>query len=801
MALALTVRELLVDKWIATRVEYEERKQKCVCYLSLEYLMGRVLGNAMINLEIYDKVKDALSDMDIDIGTLEDKEPDAGLGNGGLGRLAACFLDSMTTLQLPVFGYGIRYDYGIFKQKIREGFQVEEPDPWLKDGNPWEIMRPERSKVIRFYGRTEPYRNSDNKYRREWLDTEDVLAMPYDCPIPGYRTSHVNNLRLWSAQPLPSTEFNLSKFNQGDYINANLNASLVENITRVLYPNDNNYEGKELRLKQQYFLVAATLYDIIMRCKFLGIDLRKLDENVSIQLNDTHPALAIPELMRVLVDEENIEWNEAWSVCVKVFAYTNHTLMSEALEKWPVSLMSKLLPRHMEIIYELNQKFLRKIANKYPGDNAKVSRMSFIEEGSEKQIRMAYVAVAGSNRVNGVAKLHTDLLKNGLFKDFYDYSPHKFISVTNGVTPRRWLLKANPSLASIITKRIGDKWVKDLFELEKLLKYEKDESLLSDLLKAKKANKIRLAAHVFEKTGIKLNTAAIFDIQVKRFHEYKRQLLNVLHVIDFYLRIKDGTAADFPPRVFIFGGKSAPGYFMAKTIIKFINAVAAVVNNDDEVDDKLKVIFMEDYGVSLAEKIIPAADLSEQISLAGTEASGTGNMKFALNGALTIGTMDGANVEICEAVGRDNIFIFGMTVEEVSALVSKGYNPREFVSRDQGLQRVLDLIKDAFFSYDRKDIFSPLLDNLYADPYMIMADFQSYSEAQKRVGELFKDETAWAKTTLRNIAKMGIFSSDRAIKEYADKIWGIEPMLVSEKYDWRKHLDKNGNGNGNENNE
>ncbi|HOK04421.1 MAG TPA: glycogen/starch/alpha-glucan phosphorylase [Victivallales bacterium] len=795
MALALTIRELLVDKWIATRVEYEEKKQKCVCYLSLEYLMGRVLDNALINLEIQDKVREALKELGIELTSLEEQEPDAGLGNGGLGRLAACFLDSMTTLQLPAFGYGIRYDYGIFKQKIQDGYQVEEPDPWLKQGNPWEIVRPERAKIIRFYGRTEQSRHSSSKYKREWIGTEDVLAMPYDYPIPGFRTSHVNNLRLWSAQPLPSTEFNLSKFNQGDYINANLNASLVENITKVLYPNDNNYEGKELRLKQQYFLVSATLQDIILRCKFLKADLRKLDENVIIQLNDTHPALAIPELMRILVDEENIDWDEAWSICTKTFAYTNHTLMSEALEKWPVSLMTKLLPRHMEIIFDINQKMLRKIANKYPGNMGKIQRMSFIEEGNEKKIRMAYIAVAGSSRVNGVAKLHTELLKHGLFKDFYEYTPHKFVNVTNGITPRRWILKANPSLSKIITEKIGTNWINDLFQLEKILKFEKDEEFLDKIRQSKNQNKKNLAKLIFEKYGLKLDTDAIFDIQVKRIHEYKRQTLNILHVIDLYLKLKDGKIENMPPHVFLFGGKAAPGYFMAKLIIKFINSVAAVINNDDDIDGMLKVLFLEDYGVSLAEKIIPAADISEQISLAGTEASGTGNMKFALNGALTIGTMDGANVEICEEVGRENILIFGMTVDEVKALLSKGYNASEFIEKDEYLKRILDLIKDGFFSYENKDLFKPLLDNLRYDPFMVMADFASYREIHEEAWNLYLNKKLWTQKTLCNIAKMGKFSSDRAIKEYAEKIWHVEPMIVSEKYDWRKHLDKNGNGN------
>lgn len=791
MALALTVRELLVDKWIATRVEYEEKKTKCVCYLSLEYLMGRVLDNALISLEIQDKVKEALDELGIKLESLEEQEPDAGLGNGGLGRLAACFLDSMTSLQLPAFGYGIRYDYGIFKQKIQDGYQVEEPDPWLKQGNPWEIVRPERAKIIRFYGRTEQSRRSSSKYKREWIETEDVLAMPYDCPIPGFRTSHVNNLRLWAAQPLPSAEFNLSKFNQGDYINANLNSSLAENITKVLYPNDNNYEGKELRLKQQYLLVSATLQDIIIRCKFLKTDLRKLDESVCIQLNDTHPALAIPELMRILVDEEDIDWDEAWAICNRTFAYTNHTLMSEALEKWSVPLMSKLLPRHMEIIFDLNQKFLRKIANKYPGDNNRIARMSFIEEDHEKKVRMAYIAVAGSSRVNGVARLHTELLKNGLFRDFYEYTPHKFINVTNGITPRRWLLKANPSLSKIITDKIGSRWVNDLYQMERILKFEKDEDFLQNVRKSKKINKERLAGIIFDKYGLRLDPDAIFDIQVKRIHEYKRQTLNILHVIDLYLKIKDGKIdPNMPPHVFLFGGKAAPGYFMAKLIIKFINSVAAVINNDEDIDGKLKVLFLEDYGVSLAEKIIPAADISEQISLAGTEASGTGNMKFALNGALTIGTMDGANVEICEEVGRENILIFGMTVDEVKE-ISTHYNANDFIAKDEYLSRIINLISDGFFSYENKDLFKPLLENLRFDPFKVMADFASYRQIHEDAWHLYNDKKTWTQKAIINLAKMGKFSSDRAIKEYAEKIWSIKPMIVSEKYDWRKHIDKN----------
>jgi starch phosphorylase len=786
LALALTIRELLVDKWIATRTEYEEQKTKCVCYLSMEYLMGRVLGNAMINLEVYDIVKQSLAELDVDVEKIEEAEADAGLGNGGLGRLAACFLDSMTTMQLPVFGYGIRYDCGIFKQIIQNGCQVEAPDHWLKHGNPWEIRRPERAKAVRFYGKTVENKRSGAKYSREWIDTENVLAMPYDYPIPGYRTSHVNNLRLWSAQSLYG--FDLAKFNVGDYINANLQASLVENITKVLYPNDNNYEGKELRLKQQYFLVAATLQDVITRYKYLGWNMKKLDEKIVVQLNDTHPALAIPELMRILVDEENIDWEDAWGICVKTFAYTNHTLMSEALEKWSVELMSKLLPRHMEIIYDLNQKFLRKIANKYSGDNAKISRMSFIEETNGKAIRMAHIAVAGSHRINGVAKLHSDLLKEGLFKDFYNYTPYKFINVTNGITQRRWLLKANPFLSKAITKRVGDKWVKHLDELEKILAYQDDPSFISEIQNAKNENKKKLAEYILEHNGVKIDPESIFDVQVKRLHEYKRQLLNILHVIYLYLELKGGKKDDFLPRTFIFGAKAAPGYYMAKLIIKLINSVASVINDDDDAQDKLKVVFLADYGVSLAEKIIPAADLSEQISLAGTEASGTGNMKFALNGALTIGTMDGANVEICEAVGRENIFIFGMTVEEVKNLVSKCYNPADFLSKQPELQKTIALIKDGFFSYEDRTLFKPIVDNLLADPYKIIADFQSYRETQKEVSKLFVNKKEWTIKTIKNIAAMGRFSSDRAIKEYAEKIWNVEPMIVSDDYDWRQHI-------------
>ncbi|HCE43635.1 MAG TPA: glycogen phosphorylase [Lentisphaeria bacterium] len=775
-ALALTIRDLLVDKWIETRREYDTRKPKCVCYLSLEYLMGRALGNAMINLEIYDVAKAAMDDLGFDIELIEEEELDAGLGNGGLGRLAACFLDSMATLQYPAFGYGIRYNFGIFKQIIQDGSQVEEPDHWLRQGNAWEIRRPERMRRVRFYGHTEKSRNSDSKHKKEWVDTQDVLAMPYDMPIPGFKTAHVNNLRLWAARSLYG--FNLSSFNSGDYINANLEASLTENITKVLYPNDNNYGGKELRLKQQYFLVSATLQDIIYRYKGLGGDIRKIDEKVAIQLNDTHPAMAIPEFMRILVDEEDVDWEEAWGICVKTFSYTNHTLMSEALEKWPVQMLEKLLPRHLEIIYELNDRFLRRIANKYPGDVGRLNRMSFIEENHEKQVRMAYIAVAGSSRVNGVAALHTELLKHGLFKDFYDYYPYKFVNKTNGITPRRWLVKANQGLTRLIEDKIGESWFTNIDDLKKLEKHVNDRKFIEQVAAIKRLNKEVLAKYIKEHNGIKINIDSIFDVHVKRFHEYKRQLLKIIHAITLYLEIKENPKGSFTPRTIIFGGKSAPGYFMAKLIIKFINSVASVINTDEDMNGRLKVVFLANYGVSLAEKIMPAADLSEQISLAGTEASGTGNMKFALNGALTIGTLDGANIEIKEAVGDDNIFIFGMKVNEVENLRKSGYNPEDFLKSQPRLRQVMELIRCGFFSTKEPHVFDPLLDSMKIDYYMSFADFESYNSVQEQVSRTYLDQNEWHKKALMNIANMGRFSSDRTIKEYSDEIWNIKPMLL-----------------------
>ena len=777
-ALALSIRDLMVEKWLATKDVYEKEKSKTVCYISLEFLIGRTIGNAMINLGVYDAAKAAMQELGFDVEELREQEVDAGLGNGGLGRLAACFLDSMATLELPAYGYGIRYDFGIFKQLIVDDCQIEEPDNWLSNGNPWEIRRPELARIVKFGGHVEAYQDAGaNKLRRRWVNSHQVLAMPYDTPIPGYENNTVNTLRLWAAQAVSG--FDLSKFNQGDYINANLEAALSANISRVLYPNDNNYEGKDLRLKQQYFLVSATIQDIIGRIKSIGGDLRDFPKYAVIQLNDTHPALAIPELMRILVDEENFLWEDAWAICTQSFNYTNHTLMSEALEKWSTDLLGKLLPRHLEIIYEINFRFLREVSTRYIGDNDRLSRMSIIEEHPVKMARMAYMCVVASHKVNGVAALHTELLKNGLFRDFNEFYPGKFVNVTNGITPRRWLRKANPDLSAVITERIGEGWCKDLSELKKFEKYADDPATIQAVAKAKRANKLRLAEHIREICSVTVNPDSIFDVQVKRLHEYKRQFLNILHAIALYLQLKDHPEMDFVPRTILFGAKAAPGYHMAKLIIRLINAVGDVINADSFIGDRLKVVFLPNYRVSLAEKIIPAADISEQISLAGTEASGTSNMKFALNGALTIGTLDGANVEISEQVGADNIFIFGMNVEEVEALRKKGYNPHTAINASPYLKRALDLIRSDFFSPANRGVFQPLIDSMNYDYYMVAADFDSYAKTQDKLAQLYKDPTEWTRRCIHNIANMGPFSSDRSIHDYATKIWDLQPVPVT----------------------
>ena len=779
VALAYAVRDAQVDRWIATSRRIQERNPKRVYYISLEFLMGRALGNALINLGIHDSAETALRGLGLDLEELLDEELDAGLGNGGLGRLAACFLDSMATLDYPGFGCGIRYDYGIFKQRIVDGAQVEEPDPWLRSGNPWEIQRTDRQQTIRFFGRVQTYRDNRDpagKVWYSWTDTEDVLAMPYDTPVPGYGTTTVNTLRLWSARALH--DFNLGSFNRGDYINANLTSALTENITKVLYPNDNNYEGKELRLKQQYFVCAATIADLLADFKAAGNDIRALADKVAIQLNDTHPAIAIPELLRILVDTEGLGWDEAWGIVTRTFAYTNHTLLAEALEKWPVALFEKLLPRHLQLIYEINHHFLRQVANRWPGDDAKLRNMSLIEEGTERKVRMAYLAIVGSFSVNGVAALHTELLKSGLVNDFFQLSPAKFNNKTNGITPRRWLRACNPGLSALIDSKIGPSWTTDLDRLHGLEAYADDAAFSADWQAVKAANKDELRRYIESTTGQRVDPSSIFDVQIKRLHEYKRQLLNLLHCVALYQELKDNPSSDRVPRTVLFGAKAAPGYAVAKLIIRFANAVGRAVNKDPQVNDQLKVLFLPNYNVSLAELLIPAADLSQQISTAGKEASGTGNMKLALNGALTIGTLDGANVEIRDCVGEDNIYIFGNTVDEIAALRARGYDPNAYLGAGSPLGRALDLVRSGFFSPEDHGAFVPLVELIvdHGDEYFLAADFDSYAAAQRHVETDYRDGARWTSKAIHNVANMGMFSSDRTIRAYATEIWGVEPL-------------------------
>lgn len=774
-ALAHTVRDNLVSRWIRTQQYYYEKDPKRVYYLSLEFYMGRSLTNTMINVGIQGICDEALYQMGLDIEEFESLEEDAGLGNGGLGRLAACFLDSMATLGLAAIGYGIRYEYGIFAQKIVNGEQIEEPDDWLRYGNPWEKARPEYTIPVNFYGHV-----VDTPTGKKWINTQVVLAMPYDSPVPGYENNVVNTLRLWSAKS--PIEFNLKFFNNGDYIQAVLDRNLAENISRVLYPNDNFFEGKELRLKQEYFMCAASLQDILRRFKVTRkmknepVDWSLLPDKVAVQLNDTHPSLAIPELMRILVDEEGLSWDEAWNVTVKVCAYTNHTILPEALERWPVSLLENILPRHLQIIYQINHLHLQEVLRRHPGDLDRMRRMSLIEEDGEKRVNMAHLSIVGSHAVNGVARLHSEILKETLFKDFYEIWPEKFQNKTNGITPRRWLLLCNPALSHCISERIGEEWTVHLEKLAELKTLAKDRAFQDEIMKVKQGNKRNLAQYLEAEYKIDINPASIFDIQVKRIHEYKRQLLNCLHIITMYNRIRKNPKAKFVPRTVMIGGKAAPGYYIAKKIIKLIASVAEVVNHDPIVGDKLKVIYLENYRVTLAEKIIPAADLSEQISTAGTEASGTGNMKFMLNGALTIGTMDGANVEMAEEMGEENIFIFGMRVEEVEALGKAGYNAMDYYNKNPELKEVIDMIQSGFFSPLNPSEFQDLVDVLLKyDRFYLFADYEDYIKAQDKVNETYLDYRKWAEMAILNIASSGKFSSDRTISEYAREIWGVEP--------------------------
>lgn len=771
-SLALAIRDRLIERWILTQQRYHEENCKRVYYFSLEFLPGRLLSNNILNLGMTEESKKAMEELGFNLEDLYEQEVDPGLGNGGLGRLAACFLDSMATLAIPATGYGIRYDYGIFNQKIVNGYQVEFPDEWLSLGNPWEFERPEYMLQVRFYGKTVERMDDSGKFRVDWVDTNDVLAVAYDTPIPGYRNGVVNNLRLWSARS--TAEFDLDFFQDGDYIKACENKIVSENISRVLYPSDNVYHGLELRLKQEYFFTSASIQDIIRRFKMHNEDFLAFPDKVAIQLNDTHPAIAIVELMRILIDGEKMDWDKAWDITVRTFAYTNHTIMPEALESWPVPLFKKLLPRHLELIYEINTRFLREVADRYPDDRDRLQRMSLIEEGPEKKIRMSRLCIVGSHSVNGVSRFHTELLKTILFKDFFEFYPHRFNSKTNGITQRRWLGKANPNLAGLISGTIGPEWNTDLTQLKKLLPFVSDSSFREKWRAVKRDNKIQFAEYVRGRTGMIIDPDSIFDVQIKRIHEYKRQVLFAFYLIAQYVRIKNDPGKDVVPRTAIIAGKAAPGYDMAKLIIKFINNIAEVINKDPDVNDKLKVVFLENYGVSLAEKIIPASDLSEQISTAGREASGTGNMKFMLNGGVTIGTWDGANIEIAEEVGPDNIFIFGLKADEIAGLKAAGYDPRKYVRKNILLKEVLRLLREDFFSRNEPRLFRDMCETLLRDDrFMVFADFEDYVHVQDKVSRAYLDQEEWTKRSIVNTANSGRFSSDRTVAEYAEDIWGL----------------------------
>lgn len=772
-AFANAVRDRIVERWINTQEEYNRQNTKRVYYLSLEFLIGRLLGNNVINLKADQLCRDALKDYGIDWNDLRDFETDAGLGNGGLGRLAACYLDSMSTLDLAGMGYGLRYDFGIFRQKIVDGQQVEEPDQWLKNGYPWEMARPERSQLVHFGGHVE-CTTIDGRQQWRWVPTEVVEGIPYDLPIVGYNNA-VNTLRLWSARAVD--EFNLEDFNKGSYVEAVESKVLSENLTKVLYPNDNTMAGKELRLRQQYFFVACSLRDILRRYRELNKTWDALPDKVFIHLNETHPALIIPELMRVLIDEEGLDWDKAWDLTCRSTGYTNHTILPEALEKWSVPMMERLLPRHLQLIYEINGRFLQKISAMYPGDISRLRRMSLIDENGERFVRMAHMCIIGSSSVNGVAKLHSQILKDSLFKDFYELYPEKFHNVTNGITPRRWLLKANPMLAQLISESIGDSWITHLDRLSELEKFVGKRDFLDALAKIKRSNKGQLSNWAMKNLGIALDPDAIFDVQVKRLHEYKRQLMLVLYIIMFYNRLVNDPAYDPVPRSFIFAAKAAPGYYMAKLIIRLIHGVANVVNSNPRTRGRLSVAFLPDYRVSLAEKIMPAAEVSEQISLAGMEASGTGNMKFMMNGALTLGTFDGANVEINEAVGDDNMFLFGLRTEDVAKL-RPTYCSRDYYEKDPEIRQALDMIKANVFSLLEPGLYDPIVRSLldYNDYYMLLADLRSYSDAQNRIDAAYRKAKKWNGMSLVNIARSGFFSSDRAILEYARDIWHVNPV-------------------------
>ncbi|MDD5456836.1 MAG: glycogen/starch/alpha-glucan phosphorylase [Candidatus Margulisbacteria bacterium] len=775
-SLAYTLRDRLAKRWLETQQTHHKKDVKRAYYLSMEFLIGRLLKMNVDRLNLGNSVKDLFAKLGIDFETIEEIEPDSGLGNGGLGRLAACFLDSIATLGIPCFGYGIRYDYGLFRQKIINGYQVEVADKWLADGYPWEIERPERY-TIQYHGNSQKTRTADGKEVVEWVNSNNVIAIPYDIPVPGFLNNTVNTLRLWAAKS--DDEFGFEIFNNGDYVNAYMEKINDENVSKVLYPNDNTYAGRELRLKQEFFFSSASLQDILRRFKEKeNYDFKEFPEKAVIQLNDTHPSVAIPELLRLLIDKEGLSFDEAWNITKKSFAYTNHTLMPEALERWPEKMFGFLLPRHLELIYLINETLMNDIRAKYGPDFDRMRRMSIIEEGTERMVRMAYLAVVGSFSVNGVSELHSELLKSHLLSDFYDIYPKRFHNVTNGITHRRWLYKCNPRLAHLVTSKVGGEWLTDLKQLKGLENHLEDPSFKEGWQIIKRNNKIGLSNWLYKHNEVSFNPDSLFDVQVKRIHEYKRQLMNILHVIYMYLVIKNHPAKEIVPRTVLFAGKAAPAYQMAKLHIKLINSIAHVINNDPKVSEKLKVYFIPNYNVSTAEKIIPATDLSEQISLAGTEASGTGNMKFALNGALTIGTLDGANVEIMQEVGKENIFIFGLKAPEVEDLKKKNYNPKPYIEKNEILKEIMQLIQTGFFEPGQPEIFRPIYNSLtYQDPFMVIADFESYIKCQERVSDEFLDKDKWARKSIINVANMGKFSSDRSITDYNKNIWKITPII------------------------
>ncbi|KRT53783.1 glycogen/starch/alpha-glucan phosphorylase [endosymbiont of Ridgeia piscesae] len=775
MAFCHVVRDRLIERWMETQRSYYRHDAKRVYYLSMEFLIGRSLTNSLLNMDIHDACSSALHRLGIELERLRNLEHDAALGNGGLGRLAACFLDSMATLDLPGIGYGIRFEYGMFRQRIENGQQVEHPENWLAHGNPWEFPRPEVAYKVRFGGRVLEYQGPNGRRQFDWIEGDLVLAQAYDTPIPGYKNDTVNNLRLWSAKAHQA--FDLSCFNMGEYSSAVEEKTLSENISKVLYPDDSSSQNRELRLKQQYFFVCASLKDILRRFFSDHNDIHELPERVAIQLNDTHPAIAIPELMRVLIDKYHLEWQLAWEITTKIFSYTNHTLLPEALESWPVELLGRLLPRHLQLIYEINRRFLLMVANLHPGDTERQRRLSVIDEQDGRRVRMAHLAIIGSHKVNGVSALHSGLLKSSTFHDFDEFYPDKIINITNGITPRRWLYQANRPLSALICEAIGDAWVRDLNQLEALIPLADDSSFQERFAAAKLVNKQRLAGLVKFHLGQQIDPHTLFDVQVKRIHEYKRQLLNLMRVIAHYNRLLDAPDAEVVPRTYIFGGKAAPGYFMAKLIIRLINDVADVIDNDQAVNKRLKVLFIPNYDVTTAADIIPAAELSQQISTAGMEASGTGNMKLALNGSLTMGTLDGANVEIRDQVGAENIFIFGLTTDQVKQRCQQGYHPRYHFESEPLLRRVVEMIGNGFFSPEEPERYKPLVESLLdRDHFMVMADFQAYLECSDRADAIYRQPEIWNQMAILNTAQMGYFSSDRTIQEYAQQIWQIAPI-------------------------